>query len=106
MRRRLDQPVGYGKAELKHTPNDPALLLSMAEATVRYHRMRGEGKLWPASSTFRSMRFPAQHHMGRVAVSSIAIDQLQVVHLNRKNAVLRVDLFLVESVWCHRKAIQ
>jgi hypothetical protein len=41
------------KAELKQSPENPALLLTLAETVVRYHEMQGEGNLAEAIAAAR-----------------------------------------------------
>jgi hypothetical protein len=44
------------KAELKQSPEDPALLLSLAETVVRYHQMKHEGNLAEGIAAARRAR--------------------------------------------------
>ena len=45
--------LAAAKAELKNAPKDPAALLAVAEALVRYHRRFGQGKLDEAVAAAR-----------------------------------------------------
>lgn len=51
--RTLRLELTAAKAELERAPDDPAALLAMAEALVRYHRRFGQGKLAEAIAAAR-----------------------------------------------------
>lgn len=48
--------IGSTKSALKQDPDNPALLLGLSEAIVRYHAMSGQGKLSEATAAARRAR--------------------------------------------------
>jgi len=52
----LRNHIALARGTLKHSPGDPAALLSLAEALVRYHERTGQGRLSDALAAARKAR--------------------------------------------------